>query len=451
MRLPRGRLIVWAAAWFVPAALLAALAPELAGALYALAVLAMAAPAYDALRAGESLRGVEAELPALTRMTKAADGQLTVRLANADRRARRIRFGIPMPGELGCAQEDISVDLPAGAEHSTVTLDCLPRRRGSYRLEEVYLGAVSPWGFWLARRRQRRGAEVRVYPNLKGERKRMAAMFLNRGAFGLHAQRQIGQGREFEQLRPYIRGDAYQDIHWKATAKRGRPATKMYQIERTQEVYVLIDASRLSARQPTAEVDADERLLVPPNMLERFITAALVFGAVAERQGDLFGVGSFSDRVDRFVRARNGQTHYRACRDALYSLHARPVSPDFAELFSFLHLRLRRRALLVFLTNLDDPILSETFSEHVGLLARRHVVLVNQLSPPGVGPLFSGRDVANVDDVYERLGGHLQWRRLRETHRRLSHRGVQFHLPTNETLCPEIVTQYLNVKRRQLL
>ena len=91
-------------------------------------------------------------------------------------------------------------------------------------------------------------SEIRVYPNLFTERRNLAALFLHRGAFGLHAQRQVGKGREFEKLREYMPGDSFDEIHWKATAKRGRPITKVFQIERTQEVYVVIDASRLSAR-----------------------------------------------------------------------------------------------------------------------------------------------------------------------------------------------------------
>jgi len=55
-----------------------------------------------------------------------------------------------------------------------------------------------------------------------------------------------GKGRDFEKLREYIPGDSLDDIHWKATAKRGHPVTKVFQIERTQEVYVILDASRLS-------------------------------------------------------------------------------------------------------------------------------------------------------------------------------------------------------------
>ena len=54
-------------------------------------------------------------------------------------------------------------------------------------------------------------AEIRIYPNLARERKNLAAMFLNRGAFGIHAQRQIGRGRDFEKLREYIHGDSIED------------------------------------------------------------------------------------------------------------------------------------------------------------------------------------------------------------------------------------------------
>src|SRR2546430_17663496 len=91
--------------------------------------------------------------------------------------------------------------------------------------------------------------------------------------------------------------------------------------------------------------------------LERFITAALVLGLAAEQQGDLFGLVTFTDKVGAFLRARNGKAHYNACRDAVYTLQPQIVTPDFDELATFIRLRLRRRALLIFLTSLDDPVL----------------------------------------------------------------------------------------------
>src|SRR5690606_8645271 len=100
---------------------------------------------------------------------------------------------------------------------------------------------------WAVRGSSACEIELRVYPDLSKERKTVAAFFLNRGMFGLHAHRMVGRGREFERLREYMPGDSYDEIHWKATARRGTPITKVFQVERTQEVYVVIDASRLTS------------------------------------------------------------------------------------------------------------------------------------------------------------------------------------------------------------
>ena len=244
----------------------------------------------------------------------------------------------------------------------------------------------------------------------------------------------------------------------------------MFQIERTQEVYVVIDASRLSAR-PLSRLPGTGRhsqVGVPRDSeawgvesasgnvpsettLERFLTAALVLGLAAEQQGDLFGLLTFTNKVEHFVRAKNGKAHYSACRDALYTLQPQVVTPDYDEACAFIRQRLRRRALLVFLTALDDPVLAESFVRNMDLIRRQHLVLVNMIQPPGVAPLFSDPNVASVDDLYRHLGGHLLWQKLRELGKILQRRGVHFSLLKNERLSAELVSQYLNLKRRQAL
>src|SRR6185437_621088 len=282
------------------------------------------------------------------------------------------------PPEIRAADPEIEVALPADSEWSRTTLACTPSERGRYTLNSAFVETPSPLGFWAARKALPAQSEIRVYPNLLGERKNLAALFLNRGAFGMHAQRQIGKGRDFEKLREYVPGDSFDEIHWKATARRGKPITKVFQIEKTQEVYVVIDASRLSARRPVSEEvrgatgqvsgEDDTRAGSPDtshvapdtSALERLVTAALVLGLAAEQQGDLFGLLTFTDKIEKFVRAKNGDVHYNACRDALYTLEPKIVTPDFDELCTFIRLRLRRRALLVFLTALDDPAVAES-------------------------------------------------------------------------------------------
>ncbi|HEX9880236.1 MAG TPA: DUF58 domain-containing protein, partial [Candidatus Binatia bacterium] len=241
--------------------------------------------------------------------------------------------------------------------------------------------------------------------------------------------------------------------------------TKVFQMERTQEVYVIVDASRLSTltspspdRPPMENGDTrrSEGLNQGPGpgaetTLERFVTAALVLGLAAEQQGDLFGLMTFSDRVHGFLRARNGKGHYGACRDMLYTLQPRVISPNFDDLCSFIGLKLRRRAMLVFLTSLDDPALAEGFVRNVGVLCRRHLAVVGMLQPPGARPLFAAGDVASVDDLYRRLGGHFIAENLKELGGVLHRLGARFCLLENEKMSAQLVAQYNDVKRRQLL
>ena len=159
---------------------------------------------------------------------------------------------------------------------------------------------------------------------------------------------------------------------------------KLYRVEHAQEVYAVIDSSRLSARE---------------QILESYVNAALHLALVAERQGDRFGLVTFSDRTHKFVRARNGMDHFRLCRETIYNLQAARVSPDFRDVFTSLQLNLRRRALLVFFTSLDDALLAETFERDIALLSRRHVVLVNVTRTAGSDAAVRPTPAADLESL----------------------------------------------------
>ncbi|MFO7974084.1 MAG: DUF58 domain-containing protein [Candidatus Hydrogenedentota bacterium] len=465
MIVPKNRLLFWAGVVLVPFLFLGiTFGPgasvtlpgfgrfeEVAGPLaWTIVGLFVVLAALDAVLALNRLDKVSAACPSVVRFAKGREGEIPILIDNAPGRIRRVRLGIPLPRCFRFEHEDVRARLPEGGGISQITWPCTPLERGNYPIDAVHIETASLFGFWAVRRSSPTRTELRVYPNLQQERRNLAALFLNRGTIGAHAQRQVGKGREFEQLREYQHGDSYEDIHWKATAKRGHPITKTYQLERTQEVYVVVDASRLSARVTPPRPGVPEEI-ADRSQLERFLTASLVMGQAAERQGDLFGTLVYSDHVNAFVRARNGKSHYSACRDAIYTIRPRVVNPDFEELGAFIRLRMRRRALLVFLTNLDDPVLAESFLRMVDLIGRHHLLMVMMINPPGVQPLFSNPEVREPEDVYKELAGHMYWHDLREFERSLYHRGASLHLVQNEKLCTELVSQYMSIKQRQVL
>ncbi|MBS1854051.1 MAG: DUF58 domain-containing protein [Acidobacteria bacterium] len=431
MIVPSNRLLVSAAAIVLPAAALAGYAPALAPAAWgAIAVWTLAA-GVDAWRGTRRLRALSASAPAELRMTRDVAAPVTFALDNLSGAALPLRLAPVVPETFESDRPVVEVTAPAGA--SRVEWTCRGGTRGDRILREVWLETCSPFALWQARAARQLDCTLRVYPNLRD--RATSALFLRAMDPGTRLRRQRGKGKEFENLRHYLPGDSFEDVHWKATARRAFPMVKQYSIEHAQEVYAVIDASRLSAR---------------AGILDRYVDAALHLALIAERQHDRFGLVTFADRTGSLVRARGGSEQFRVCREAIYRLQPRRVSPDFREVFTTLQTSLRRRALLVFFTSLDDALLAETFERDVALLARRHLVLVHVMPGPEARPLFE-RLPADTEAVWSALSGQLAWNRMRRLQIALQNRGVRLSFVDADRIKTQVANAYLEVKRRQAL
>ncbi|HUB68692.1 MAG TPA: DUF58 domain-containing protein [Candidatus Methylacidiphilales bacterium] len=445
MIVPRLRLIVLASLTLIPFLGMAVSLPPLALPSLSIIGLVVMIAVTDALWGRRKMKGIRVDLPDKLRWIQNRLAKLELIFHTTGAEAFDLRAGLAFPPGMNPVHEELAIQLPAQPGKHYVTCECSPLQRGLFFIEGCFYEIASPFRLWSIRGSNLKPAEVRVYPNLESERKQVATIFLRTHHSGLQPVRQVGQGRDFEKLREYVPGDGYDTIHWKATARRGHPITKVYQIEKTQEIYVIMDASRLSAR-----------LQEPGNPsqgthLDRYIAATLVLGLAAEKQGDLFGLLTFSNSVLSFVRARNGKAHYGACREALYRLEPQTVSPDFEEVASFIRLHLRRRALLIFMTSLDDPILMESFQRAADVMCRKHLMMVHMLQPGNIQPVFSNPNVTVVDEVYQDLAQHLAWHDLRQLALALQQHGVTLLLCSQEKFSAETLSNYLLVKQRQLL
>src|SRR5205085_2269097 len=120
---------------------------------------------------------------------------------------------------------------------------------------------------------------VKVYPNMRRAREAELKALGARSVVSSHRKTSWrGEGREFESLRDYVRGDELRHISWTATARRGRLMVRQYQVERNQSIVVLLDAGRLM----TSRIDQLSKL-------DHAINAALSIGYVATRGGDTIG------------------------------------------------------------------------------------------------------------------------------------------------------------------
>jgi uncharacterized protein (DUF58 family) len=445
MIVPRFSLVLLAAVTVVPLVGLAVSRPEMLAPAAVILMIAVLVVAFDARQGLNRLKSLRVILPTKLRWIQERAARLELLFETRRALAFHLRVGLGLPPEVVGQQDELLIDLPAQIGRHEVLYECRPLRRGQFTIGGCYYEIASPFGLWEIRGRNTQPIEVRAYPNLESERKQVSSLFLRTNQLGMRAMRQVGRGRDFEKLREYVPGDGFDTIHWKATARRGHPITKVFQVEKTQEVYVVVDASRLSAR---LQVPGDSS---QGTHLDRYIAATLVLGLAAEKQGDLFGLVTFGDRVFNFVRARNGKEHYNACREALYQLEPQSVSPDFEEIATFIRMRLRRRALIVFMTDLDDPVLMESFQRAADLICRKHLVIVQMLQPGLLQPVFTNPDVTEVDDLYRDLAQHLAWQDLRQLSVALQQHNVALSLLSREQFSAQTISTYLRIKQRQLI
>jgi uncharacterized protein (DUF58 family) len=454
MIVPRTPLILITAILLLPPAVLATRSGIAAAVGWGLAAALVVMAAWDARAGRRRLRDLQLSAPPMIRMTVGRPAPIALTLQKPLTAMGRLRLALALPESVRAAEEEVRPPL-SGVEILPVHWTCRALRRGRYVLQRCHAELISPWSLWGVRRWFDLDCEIRVYPNLVDGQRQLSGLFRRR-EWGLHSQRRMGKGREFEQLRDYLPGDNYDDIEWKATARRRHPVTKVFQVEQAQEIYVILDGSRLSTRSADYVMDRRQRpregeQRPQQTIFERFITAALVMALATDRAADRFGLLLFGARPDLFIKAGRGRSHYNACRDALYHRMPAQVSPDFGEVFAFLGSHVRKRALLLFLTSLDDPLLSDSFVTTMQTAARRHIMLVNMFRPPGAYPLFSSSAVRQIDGIYQHLAGHVLWSALDETRRRLQQHGVGFQLLDKQRLSGQLVGRYLEIKQKQLL
>ncbi len=185
-----------------------------------------------------------------------------------------------------------SVPLKLRSEPPTLTIRAVAKGEGtaSYRVRPAGRGDAKLGDGYVRYQSVLRIAErwvrasleqtVRIYPNLD-EAKRHSIYLLRSRQIAMEKRhaRVRGIGREFESLREYQQGDEYRDICWTAAARRGKLVTRMYQIERSQTVWIVIDSGRLMR----ARVGGYSKL-------DQAVNSALSLAQVALYSGDRVGL-----------------------------------------------------------------------------------------------------------------------------------------------------------------
>jgi len=312
--------------------------------------------------------------------------------------------------------------------------------RGGYRFGDLIVRWPSRLGLALRQIRIPAGELVKVYPNIRRARAFELSARRNRQLqLGARRSRLRGQGRDFESLRDYVRGDEMRHISWTATARRGRLITRQYQIEKNQSIVVMIDAGRLM----TSRIETLTKL-------DHAINAALAIGYVAVSGGDNIGLLVFNRQVASYLPPKRGHAQLLAMTEALCDIRPQMIEPSYARAFHFLSRNCKRRSLVVILTDLIDRDASSELLAFTATLLPRHLPLIVTIGDNDLRELVS-RIPEKIDDVYRQSVAEELLRQREEALGRITELGgLALDVPAGQ-LSFQLVNKYLEVKERGLL
>lgn len=315
-----------------------------------------------------------------------------------------------------------------------------PTERGVYSFGHVRVFASTPIGLVQRRFTLCQPCDVKVYPSyLMLTRYELLAMSNNLAEMGIKKIRKVGNHTEFEQIKDYVSGDDFRLINWRATARTSRLMVNVYQDERSQQVFNIIDKGRVM-----------QQAFRGMTYLDYAINASLVLSYIAMRKEDKAGVVTFSDHFEDFVPASRRTGHMQNILEMLYRQQTRFAESDYSALVAEVNQHITKRSLLILYTNFANRISMERQLPYLLQLNRRHRLLVVFFEDHEVKDYLATRSESD-EEYYRHVVAEQFAYEQRLIVSSLKQRGILALLTTPEALSVDVLNKYLEIKTRELL
>src|SRR5262245_649311 len=363
-----------------------------------------------------------------------------IKLSLNNRSPRLLSFAVrdELPAVFELLSGFPSGQLPPGGT-AEITYSVLPQQRGAFDFGAVVLRVAGATGLLQRQTSLRVDDGVKVYPNFKEiSRYELLAKIDEREELVRKPRHVRAVGTDFESLRPYIPGEDPRSIDWKATARRGAPIAKNRQIERGQQIAILLDTGRLMAG-----------TVGQYSKLEHALNAAVMLSYVVQKRGDTLAVASFSNKIESFLPMTRGPALLPRVLESLYPIQVRPVESDYWQVIAEAMQMLRRRSLVILLTDVLDPSASAGLINNLARAANRHLMLCVVLNEPKIRQL-AGQIAVSAAGTYQKAAAADLLRRRRLALEQMRAHGILVLETDPEHLSVQLVKRYLEIRQADL-
>ncbi len=325
-------------------------------------------------------------------------------------------------------------------ELAEFTYALTPPKRGKYEFGTTAVRFSSRLGLVWCQTSLGTPDSVKVYPNMRRARE-IELKAVGSNSFLAMRRRSVrrGEGREFESMRDYVRGDELRHISWTTTARRGKLTTRQYQIERDQTIIIALDAGRLMTGRIGDETKFDTA-----------VHAALALVSASTRGGDNCGIVVFGRKIRRSLPPKKGTAHVEGILEALYDLQPELIEPSYSRAFQYIAANTKKRSLVIILTDLIDRESSAELINSLVLLRPTHLPMVVTIGDRDLNSTVS-EVPDSLEDVFVQSAAEEIIHHRDSALRHVETLGGLALDVTTQTLAPRLLQTYLKVKERGLL
>jgi uncharacterized protein (DUF58 family) len=370
----------------------------------------------------------------LATLSVGVGNEIVLLLENTGRRGLEVVVRDEPPPEFPAEPDLQAATVPA---HAWVRLSyrLKPTARGDFAFGDLHVRVRGPLGLAWCDRTIPASEKVQVYPDLQEVRRYEAMMrstLLRTG--GYHLRRMPGVGREFSHFRDYTPDDDYRHVNWKATARRAKPITSVFESEHSQDIIFCLDIGRLMATR-----------VGMLSKLDHAVNAILMLTHVSQRFQDNLGLLVFSHAVHQYLPPARSRSQYARFLKALYHVKPELTYVNYREAFEYLIARHPKRALTMVFTDLLDQVISAEYLKAVQVLRRFHLPLTLAVADVPLQALAS-RVPGAPAEMYDILVARDLLQGRAELLQNLERQGVMVIDTVPERLTIDAVNRYLALK-----
>lgn len=321
----------------------------------------------------------------------------------------------------------------------THTFQLIPRQRGEGKLGTFWVRWTGPAGLIYKQLKVTLQTSIPITPNTRWVKEEAVRLYARDADFGIKMQLDRGDGSEFDALREFSSGMDRRAIDWKHSARHRQLLAKEFRTERNHNIIFAFDTGRLMSEP-----------LGGQTKLDRAINAALLLAYVSLRAGDRTALYSFDARPGLASHTLSGRAAFAHMQHLAAQLDYSSNEANYTLALTDLASRLQRRSLIILFTDFVDTISTELMLDTIGRLTHRHVILFATFKDDALETMVNATP-DTADDVSRAVIADALLDERKLVFKRLQRLGAHVIETTPETFGSELVSRYLEIKRKEIL